>query len=234
MKKRLLTLPLFIIVLMMATAYLLNLDDAISYTALKNQHEALKNFVVSYPVAAPIVFILTYIAVAALSIPGGVWLSIFGGFLFPQPYATFYVVIGATVGACCLFAAAQTALGSLLKKRAGNSLKKMEASIQENAASYLLFLRFVPLFPFWLVNLAPAFFGVPFFTFAWTTAVGITPGAFVFTQAGAGLESLFASEKAPSLENIFTTDIKIALIALALFALLPVAIKAQRKKEQKR
>ncbi|MBA3815833.1 MAG: VTT domain-containing protein, partial [Parachlamydiaceae bacterium] len=101
---------------------------------------------------------------------------------------------------------------------------------QENAASYLLFLRFVPLFPFWLVNIAPAFFGVSLLTFVWTTLVGIFPGTLVFTLAGAGLEKILENNEPFSLSTIFNTQIKMALILLGITALVPIALKRFRKK----
>jgi uncharacterized membrane protein YdjX (TVP38/TMEM64 family) len=143
------------------------------------------------------------------------------------------VLIGATIGATLLFLAARTALGESLRKKAGPLLTKMEKGFKENAVSYLLFLRFVPLFPFWLVNLAPAFFNVPLRTFVWTTAVGILPGAFVFTQAGAGLNAIFENEGVFSVHTILNTQLKIALVCLGIFALIPVAIKKYRARKTK-
>jgi uncharacterized membrane protein YdjX (TVP38/TMEM64 family) len=134
-------------------------------------------------------------------------------------------VTGATIGASFLFLAARSAIGDSLKRKAGPLLKKMESGFQENAWSYLLFLRLVPLFPFWLVNLAPAFFGGSFTTYFWTTFVGIIPGAYVFTQAGAGLSMIFESGDSFSFSTIFNTQIKMALVALGLFALLPALLK---------
>jgi uncharacterized membrane protein YdjX (TVP38/TMEM64 family) len=95
--------------------------------------------------------------------------------------------------------------------------------------SYLLFLRLVPLFPFWLVNLAPAFLGIPLRTFVWTTFIGIIPGAFVFAQAGAGLGAILDSNQGLSINGIFNWQVKIALIALGIFALIPILVKKIRK-----
>jgi uncharacterized membrane protein YdjX (TVP38/TMEM64 family) len=154
-----------------------------------------------------------------------------GGFLFPQPFSALYTIIGASIGATFLFLAARTAFGEFLRKRAGPMMKKMEKGFEDNAASYLLFLRFVPIFPFWLVNLAPAIFGVSLFTYVWTTVVGITPGSFVFTQAGAGLGAIFDSGESFSIGLLFNNEMKIAFVALGFFALMPVVIRkiASRK-----
>ncbi len=217
----------------MAFAYSKGANQWLSFETLKEHREALVHFVAERPFAAPFTYILIYTVAIALSIPGAVFLTLSGGFLFAQPQATLYSLIGATTGAVSLYFVAQTTLGVYLAKGAGNLLKKMESGFKENQVSYLLFLRLVPAFPFWLVNLAPAFFGVPLRTFAWTTFVGIIPGTFVFSQAGAGIGSILDSGQELSLATVFNTDIKIALCALGLFALVPIAIKKWRQAPSK-
>lgn len=224
-------IPLGVIACFMVLAYLFDISQYFDYEQLKNHRLYLKGIVSKHPVTSSLLFIIIYVTATALSVPGGSLLSITGGFLFPQPISTIYVVFAATVGATCLFIAAKTAIGGSLKRKAGPMMQKMQAGFRESAANYLLFLRLVPLFPFWLVNLAPAFFGVKLSTFIWTTFVGIIPGAFVFTQAGVGLGSLLEVEGEFNIASIFTTEIKIALIALAIFALLPVFIKKMRGKK---
>lgn len=143
------------------------------------------------------------------------------GFLFPIPLSTLYVVIGATLGALIIFLSARTAFGEFFQKKAGTLLKKMEKGFQENAWSYLLFLRFVPLFPFWLVNIAAAFFQVRVWIFVWTTIVGIIPGAYVYTQAGAGIGAVLESNRSFSFSGVFNAQMIVSLILLGilLFAL---------------
>lgn len=226
-KKRFILLA--IILALLAALYFFGAFDLISYEKLKENRDFLKSLVHAHPYLAPFIYIAAYAVATALSIPGGTLLSVFGGFLFPQPFSTLFVVIGATIGATMVFLIAQTALGKFFKSKASDRLKKMRAGFQKNAASYLLFLRLVPLFPFWLVNLAPALFGVSLSTFIWTTAVGIIPGSFVLTQAGVGLDTIFASGEAFTLDTIFNLQIKIALAALGIFALVPVLIKKFRK-----
>ncbi len=222
-------LPLILIATLMAIAYASGFADAISFENLRIHRAEIVSFVAERPYQAPLVYIGVYIVTVALSLPGGAMLSIIGGFLFPQPWATLFVLVGATTGAVCIFLAAQTALGDFMRKRAGGILKKMEKGLHENMVSYLLFIRMVPAFPFFLVNLAPALFGVPLRTYIWTTFIGIIPGAFVFTQAGTGIGSILDDGKELSMSTIFTTDVKIALCALALFSLLPVVVKKFRK-----
>lgn len=217
--------PLLVILLLMALVYFSGVTQYLSFEQLKEHRNALQELTVRYPYGAPLLFMLVYTTVIALSLPGGAVLSIFAGFLFPQPFCTFYVLLAATVGAIIIFSAAQTAFGHVLEEKAGRLLQKLEKGLKEDGWSYLLFLRLVPVFPFWLVNLAPAFFGISLFTFTWTTFVGIIPGAFVFTQAGTGLGAIFDSGEAFSIGAIFNTQVKIALLALGVFALLPILVK---------
>ncbi len=225
-------IPLIIIVALMAVGYFTGIYRALDFETLRYHHQELTEYVNNNPILTPFMFMGVYLVATALSIPGGLFLSLIGGFLFPQPWCTIYVVIGATLGATCLFLAARTAVGGFLKEKAGPWLAKMEAGFNKNAASYMLFLRFIPVFPFWLVNLAPAFFNVRLRTYIWTTFVGVIPGSFVFTQAGRGLNSIFESSEDFSLSLIFNTNVKIALICLAIFALVPIIIKKWREKRE--
>ncbi len=225
-------IPILLIALLMAYGYFSGLYKSFDYETLRYHHVELTEYVNNYPVMTPFLFMGVYAAATALSIPGGLFLSLLGGFLFPQPLCTLYVLVGATVGATFLFLAAKTALGEYFKKKADTRLSKMEEGFNKNAVSYLLFLRLSPIFPFWLVNLAPAFFNVRLRTYIWTTFVGIAPGAFAFTQAGRGLSSIFESQESFSIASIFTTEMKIALISLAIFALIPVFIRKWREKKE--
>lgn len=222
-------IPLLILIIFLGLSYYFNLHHYLSFEQIKEHRLFLLDFVKERPILAPLIFLIVYVTATALSVPGDVFLTILAGFLFPQPYCTILVIIGATLGAIALFLIARTAFGDFLKEKAGPFLKKMQAGFQENEVSYLLFLRFVPFFPFWLVNLAPAFFGVSLFTFAWTTFVGIIPGSFVFTQIGTGLGSILDSQEPFSLSSALTTEVRIALIALGLFALIPIAFKNFKK-----
>jgi uncharacterized membrane protein YdjX (TVP38/TMEM64 family) len=109
----------------------------------------------------------------------------------------------------------------------------MEAGFREDAWSYLLVLRLVPLFPFWLVNLAPAFLGVPVTTFVVTTLVGITPGTIVYVSAGYGIGTVIAAGDQPDLGLVLQPAILGPLIGLALLALLPVVYKRWRSRRAK-
>ncbi len=158
-----------------------------------------------------------------------------GGFLFGTFEAAVYVVIGATLGATGIFLAAKTAFGDVLHARAGPALQKMEAGFQENALSYLLVLRLIPLFPFWLVNIVPAFLGVPLRTYVIGTFFGIIPGVLVFASVGSsigGVLDSFDPDDPPDLGSIiFQPENLLPLLGLAVLSLLPIVyrrIKARR------
>lgn len=222
-------LPILLIFLGMASIYFSGVYHYLSLDYLRTYHKSLKLFVGMYPVAVPVLFCTVYIISTTLSVPGAVFLTLLGGYLFPQPFSTIYVVFSATCGATIIFLTARTALKDILKKKAGPFLQNMEKGFQENVISYLLFLRFVPLFPFWLVNIAPAFFGVSLMTFVWTTLVGIFPGTLVFTLAGEGLDKILENNKTFSISTVFNVQIKIALLMLGITALVPIVWKKIKK-----
>jgi len=222
-------IPLVVLVAGLISFFAFGINDYITFEALRGNREALSQWVSDYGLAAAFLFILTYTAVVAFSLPGGAIMTISGGFLFGL-VATVYVVIGATLGATILFLAAKTALGDALRARAGGVVKKMEDGFRENAFSYLLFLRLVPAFPFWLVNLVPAFLGVSLKTYVIATFIGIIPGSAVYASVGNGLGAVFDAGQTPDLGIIFRPEILLPIIGLAVLALLPVIYTKFSKK----
>lgn len=224
--------PLAVIGGAITAALSLGVGDYLTFDALRENRHTLTMFVDEQGALAIAAFLGIYVLVTALSLPGGAILSIAGGFLFGTVFGTAYIVVGATLGAVGIFIAAQTALGDSLKAKAGPWLKKMEAGFQENALSYLLVLRLVPLFPFFVVNLVPAFLGVRLKIFIIGTAIGIIPGAFVFASVGAGLGSVFDSDAEFSPASALTPEVITALVGLSFLSLVPLAykkIRARRK-----
>ena len=218
-------LPVLALAGAVGAIFAFDLDRILTFEALRENRHLLMGFVDDRTVLAASLFVLAYAAATAMSLPGGAILSIAGGFLFGAWLGTLYIVVGATVGATAVFLIARTALGDALRARAGPWLKSMEAGFQENALSYLLVLRLVPLFPFFVVNLVPAFLGVGLRTYVIGTFVGIVPGAFVFAFTGAGLGSVFDSSESFSPAAVLTPEVIVALTGLALLSLLPVAYK---------
>jgi uncharacterized membrane protein YdjX (TVP38/TMEM64 family) len=197
----------------------------LSFDVLTQQSGALKALVETKPVMVIGAFMAIYIFATAIAMPGAIWLTIAGGFLFGPFLGTALSASSATIGATLLFFAAQSALGGSLRSRAGGLIDKLEKGFQENAFSYLLTLRLLPIAPFFGVNLAAAFLGVPIRTFIIATAIGILPGGFVYAWLGSGIEHVIASGAKPDLKIIFSPQVLGPLLGLAALALLPTVWK---------
>lgn len=224
-------LPLIAIVGAIAAFFALGLDRYLTFEALRDNRHLLMTLVEDHAVLMALGFVAVYALATALSLPGGAILSITGGFLFGSILGTLWIVVGATIGATAIFVIARTALGESLRDRAGPWLKKMEDGFKENALSYLLVLRLVPLFPFFVVNLVPALLGVPLRTYILGTFIGIIPGAFVFASVGAGLGSVFDSEEGFSPASALTPEVITALVGLSVLSLVPVVYKKLKSRK---
>lgn len=227
-----------------ALAYYFLGRDGLSLEALLRHRQAIDSFVTEHRVLALLAYIGVYIAVVALSVPGAAFLTLCGGFLFGLLAGASAAVIGATIGATLIFLVARTALGEPMLRRAGPRAVKLAQGFREDAFSYLLFLRLVPAFPFFLVNLVPAFAGVRLLPFVTATALGVIPGSAVYAFAGTGLDSIIAAERSTynaclaagradcqlafDPMNILTPQLLGALVALGVLALVPVLVRRWR------
>lgn len=219
-------IPLAILALGFGLFFAFDLDRYVTFQTLNDNRTFLVNFVDQQGILAILAFIVIYAVSTALSLPGGAVLTVTGGFLFGTWFGTLYAVIGATMGAIAVFLIAKTSLGETLRAKAGPGLRKMEAGFRENALNYLLVLRLIPVFPFFVVNIVPAFLGVPLRTYALATFFGIIPGAFVYASVGSGIGSVLdqmEGEFDPA--SVLTPQVIIALVGLAVLSLLPVAYK---------
>ena len=218
-------IPVGVLVLGLVAFFVFDLGRFLSFDALRENRAALLDWVDAYGVIAALVYMLIYAVAIAFSLPGGAVLTITGGFLFGSIWGTVCVVFAATAGATALFLIAKTSFGDALRAKAGPALQRMQEGFQEGALSYLLVLRLVPLFPFFLVNLVPAFLGVSLRVYVLGTFIGIIPGTFVFATVGAGLGSVFDQGGEFSAAGILTPQIITALVGLAVLALIPVVYK---------
>jgi uncharacterized membrane protein YdjX (TVP38/TMEM64 family) len=221
-------LPLAVLAGGIAAFFAFGLGDYLSFETLRAHRSELMGFVMQKPVLAVLLFVLLYAVATALSVPGGALLTVSAGFLFGIGLGTAATVVGATTGAIALYLAARTALRDVLAAKAGPMLQRMEAGFKESALSYLLVLRLIPIFPFFIVNIVPALLGVPLRTYAIGTFLGIIPGTFVFASIGAGLGSVFDRMEEFSLQGALTPEVTIALVGLAILSLVPVAYKKLR------
>lgn len=218
-------LPLFFLVGGAAAFFGFGFHQFLTFEALSANRGDLLAWVDANVVLAALAFMAAYAATVVFIPPSGTLMTVMGGFVFGTVLGTTYVVIGATLGATVLFFVAKLAVGDFLRERAGPGIKKMETGFRENELSYMFVLRLVPLFPFWLVNLAPAFLGVGTGTYVIGTFFGIIPGTAVFATFGAGLGSILDSNEDFSLSGVLTPEIVAGLIGLALLALIPVVYK---------
>lgn len=204
--------------------------------------EAFQGFITQHFFIAMLAYIATYAAAVAISVPGASILTLSGGLIFGWFFGGAAAVTGASIGAILLFLIARSAFGEALRAKAGPKINGLVEGFQKDAMSYLLFLRLVPAFPFFVVNIAAALLGVPLRTYIIGTVLGIIPATFAFASIGAGLDSVFAKSKADqvacaalkgmavcplelSAKSLVTKEILIALSLLAVVALIPVAYK---------
>ena len=186
---------------------------------IKGNRDALLAFTQAHYAQALVIAFFVYVAAAAHSLPGGLLLSLTCGFLFGRWAGTVLVVLAATIGATLLFVAARYVFADAARKRLGALGEKINAGFTRNAFSYMLFLRLVPAFPFFLVNLAPAFTSIPLRTFVLATFIGIIPGTFVFVNLGETLGRI------DSLQGLVSWETLGAFALLGILALVPVVVR---------
>jgi len=221
-------LLILLLLVAVASAWRLGFAEQISFPELARNQALLVHFVARRPLAAPALYVAVYAAAVALSLPGGAVLTCAGGLLFGTWLGGALAALGATAGAVLLFLIARTALGPLMVRHAGGLIERLRPGLERDGFSYLLALRLIPAFPFWLVNLAPALAGMRLAPYAAATALGILPATFVFASIGAGLSAVLAAGRAPDLSLILSPAVLGPLVALALLALLPIAWRRWR------
>ena len=201
----------------------------LSLAALAEHHEWLCDFVIEHNVAAPLVFITVYAALVALSVPAAALLSITSGFFFGIWPGTVCAVVGSTLGAIAIFLAVRAGLTGIIE-RAGPRLRRIEAGFREDALSYLLVLRLVPVFPFWLVNLAAGAVGLRLSVYALATFVGMIPASFIYASLGSGLGDVIAQGHEPDIDIgvLCRPSVLLPIVGFAVLVLLPVVYKRWR------
>lgn len=223
--------PLAVIAIALGLFFALGLHEYFSLDALRENREALNDWVGREPLLAIGVFMLAYAAAVAISFPGASILTIFGGFLFGLWPGVPAIVLSATIGAAIIFLASKTALGDLLQKRTGGFVKRMEAGFREDELSYMFLLRIVPVFPFWGVNIAAGLLGVKLKNFFIGTLFGIVPGSFVYASIGNAAGAAFDAGEDVSLGGIlFQPSTLLPIIGLAALAVLPIILKRFNKR----
>ncbi len=238
-------LPVLILGLVAVVIYSQGWYKYISIEQLATHQEFLQNYIANNFLFALLIYMGLYILATALSFPGATFLTLAGGLLFGWLAGGLATVVAATVGATIIFMIAKTALGETLASKAGPFVNKLADGFKEDAFNYLLFLRLVPVFPFWLVNIVPGLLGVKLTTFFVATLVGIIPGTFAYIFIGVGLDSVIDAQLAPyqaclssgktdcafqfSPKELITTELIIAFVLLGIVSLIPIVLKKLKK-----
>ena len=217
--------PVTIILIGVISYFGFGWDKYLSFESLRDHHQELFRWTSENRMAAVMFFVIGYAVVVSCSLPGATWMSLVGGFVFGKILGTAVVVIAATIGATTIFVIARYAFSDFFKSKILNAGSRLYTGFYKNSLSYLLFLRLVPVFPFWLVNIVPALLGVPLRIYLIATFFGIIPGAVVYCSLGSGLGSILAKGGRPDLDIIFQPDIFYPIVGLSFFCLIPVIYK---------
>lgn len=213
-KKRIIFLVLILAVI--AIIRFAGVDKNLTFENLQEHKFYLQQIVEDNYALSVVGYILFYIVVVAFSVPGAIILTLSGGFLFGTILGAIYVNVGATTGAALAFLFFRYLAGEWVQNKYKDKLDKFNRELSENGYRYLLALRLIPVFPFFLINICAGLTKIPLRTFVWTTSLGILPGSLVYAFAGSQLSTI------ESVEDIFSAKIVSAFVLLALFVVFPV------------
>lgn len=242
-------LPLLGLLALTVAVFALGGHKYLTFKTIGLNFTALRGIVSEHLALTLAAFVGIYIAVVALSLPGGFVMTLSGGLLFGWKLAVPATVVAAAIGATLVYLIARSSLGAALAERAGPRVEALREGFQANAMSYLVFLRLVPLFPFVLVNLAAAILGVPLATYVVATFFGIIPATAAFSIAGSGLGSVVEAQNAAyaaclaahggsdqacpytiDTGKLVTPELLLAFAAVGVVALIPVILKPFARK----
>lgn len=218
----------------MAVAGWFLLGDHLGFEALRTNREALIAFRDAHMAAAVALFMLAYVAIIAFSLPGGTLATLTGGFLFGLFPGALMNVTAATIGAVIIFSVVRAGLGARMAAQIDASdgrVKRISDQIRANEVPVLLSMRLIPVLPFFVANVLPAFLGVALARYAWTTFFGIMPGGVIYTWVGAGLGDVFDRGETPNMGILFEPQIIGPILGLAALALLPVFLRLIKRKK---
>lgn len=221
-------LPIAVLLLMLVLFFYFRLDRFVNFDALKKYRMQLLQWTDDHYFLSVLTYMVTYILFVAISIPGAVFLTLLGGFLFGIMLGALYTIIAATIGAAILFLAVKYALAQWLMQVSNKWIAKMRNGFRKDAFNYLLFLRLIPLFPFWAVNAVAGLMNVKLSVFVITTFLGIIPGTFIYAGIGSGLGQVLETDETPRLNIIFEPYILLPLVGIAILALLPIIYRFMR------
>jgi uncharacterized membrane protein YdjX (TVP38/TMEM64 family) len=216
-------LPLLVLVVLAAAGFVLL--RGVSWSSLARYQGLLTDWVGAHPAGSAAAFVLAYVLTAALSLPQATLLTVAGGLLFGTVLGCAMTVTGATIGASILLVIVRSAFAPALDRHRHRIPEQVQARLARDGFSYLLALRLVPLFPFWIVNLAAAVAGIRLAVFVPATALGIVPASFVLSSIGASVATILAEGRSPDLSVLFSPRVLLPLLGLAVLSLLPALLR---------
>jgi uncharacterized membrane protein YdjX (TVP38/TMEM64 family) len=223
-------LPLAILLLGLVAFFAFGLNRELSFETLSRNEAEITGWVAANHLAAAVMYVAALATAIAFALPASALLTAASGFLFGIWIGAALSVLGGTLGAIVLFLAARTAFYDLFHARAGAALVRLEEGFRRDSFSYVLFLRFVPIFPSWLVSSVSALLGMKPGRFALATMLGIIPGSLVFAGIGADFGLLFKNGQTPDLGAIFQARTFLPLLGLAILSLMPVLYRRWRRR----
>lgn len=223
MRRYLKQLILFLLFLaVIATLHWSGLGSYLSLDNLKEHRDMLARTVAAHYALSVMLYILLYIVITTFALPGALILTLAGGLLFRTFPGVIYVCTGATIGAVLAFLFSRHILGNWLQHRYAAQFQRFNRELAVNGHLYLLSVRLIPVFPFFLINFLSGLTRIPLRTFAWTTALGILPGSFIYTFAGNQLGTV------ASVKDLVSPRILVAFLLLALLTISPIIWKKVR------
>jgi uncharacterized membrane protein YdjX (TVP38/TMEM64 family) len=222
-------LPVALFAILLIILYLSGAHRYLNMHTIRAEHIKLQHFVSLHPLLSSIIFLVAYIVSVYLVIPDSIILSILGGFLFPLPVSFLYIASAETLGALLFFLTVKNFFPETMRTTKKSFFFKVKKEFHDHSVSYLLFLRFSHVFPFWLVNILAACFHIPTWRFIWTTCIGVLPFAYIFATGGRELSRFLQTPGAHLSHLFFNTEVQLSLIGMALLALTPVAFTKWKK-----
>ncbi|WP_445502316.1 TVP38/TMEM64 family protein [Microvirga sp. G4-2] len=237
-------LPLAIFLTAIGAVFATGLHRSLSFESFVHYQIQLRQMVAEHRLSMLGLYALVYVSAVTLSLPASAFLTTIGGYLFGWLLGGAVASMAATLGATSIFLIARTSLGRPLLKRAGSRIQSLAEGFQRRAFSYLLFLRLMPVMPFWLTNLAAAFFGMRLRSYVLATYIGMLPVSFAFAFAGSGLDEVMAKHERArqqclaaggtdcaigfDAKSLLTPELMVALAVLGILALAPIVIRYGR------
>lgn len=207
--------------------YLSGLGDYLTLGYLKSGISGFLDYYKSHKLLVTAAYSAVYVLFTAFALPGAVVLTLAGGAVFGVLSGTIVVSLSSTIGATIAFAGARYMFRDWIEKRYGGNLAKFSKGVAENGFNYLLFLRLVPIFPFFIINLVMGLTRIDLKTYVLASWIGMLPGTFVFVYAGAQLSGI------DSVRSVMSGRVLLAFLMLGILALLPLFYKKMRRGENR-